>query len=48
MLAVSTLGMWRIDFEQAKGFGIYLVKAMLNGKGNEILDLAKTNLRAFV
>jgi pyruvate dehydrogenase (quinone) len=37
-----------IDFEQAKGFGIYLVKAMLNGKGNEILDLAKTNLRAFV
>ncbi len=34
-----------IDFEQAKGFGIYLVKAMLNGKGDEILDLAKTNLR---
>ena len=37
-----------IDFEQAKGFGIYLIKAMLNGKGDEILDLAKTNLRAFV
>ena len=37
-----------IDFEQAKGFGIYLVKAMLSGKGNEILDLAKTNLRAFL
>jgi pyruvate dehydrogenase (quinone) len=34
-----------IDFEQAKGFGIYLVKAMLNGRGNEILDLAKTNIR---
>ena len=34
-----------IDFEQAKGFGIYLVKAMLNGRGDEILDLAKTNLR---
>jgi len=34
-----------IDFEQAKGFGIYLVKAMLNGRGNEIVDLAKTNLR---
>ena len=34
-----------IDFEQAKGFGIYLVKAMLNGRGSEILDLAKTNLR---
>lgn len=34
-----------IDFEQAKGFGIYLVKAMLNGRGSEILDLAKTNVR---
>jgi pyruvate dehydrogenase (quinone) len=33
-----------IDFNQAKGFGIYLVKAMLNGQGSEILDLAKTNL----
>jgi pyruvate dehydrogenase (quinone) len=34
-----------IDFEQAKGFGIYLLKAALNGRGDEILDLAKTNLR---
>jgi pyruvate dehydrogenase (quinone) len=34
-----------IDFEQAKGFGVYLVKAMLNGRGDEILDLAATNLR---
>jgi len=37
-----------IDFEQAKGFGIYLVKAMLNGRGDEILDLAKTNWRALL
>src|SRR5271155_5973039 len=37
-----------INFEQAKGFGIYLVKAMLNGRGDEILDLAKTNLRDFL
>jgi pyruvate dehydrogenase (quinone) len=34
-----------IDFEQAKGFGIYMVKAILNGQGNEVLDLAKTNWR---
>jgi pyruvate dehydrogenase (quinone) len=34
-----------IDFAQAKGFGLYLVKAMLNGRGDEILNLAKTNLR---
>jgi pyruvate dehydrogenase (quinone) len=37
-----------IDFEQAKGFGIYLVKAMLNHRGDELLDLAKTNLRALL
>jgi len=37
-----------IEFAQAKGFGIYLVKAMLNGKGDEVLDLAKTNLRALL
>jgi pyruvate dehydrogenase (quinone) len=37
-----------IDFEQAKGFGIYLVKAMLNHRGDEILDLAKTNLHALL
>jgi pyruvate dehydrogenase (quinone) len=37
-----------IDFEQAKGFGIYLTKAMLSGRGDEILDLTKTNLRAFL
>jgi len=37
-----------IDFAQAKGFGVYLVKAMLNGRGDEILDLAKTNLRALL
>jgi pyruvate dehydrogenase (quinone) len=36
-----------IDLEQAKGFGIYLIKAMLNGRGDEVLDLAATNLRAF-
>jgi pyruvate dehydrogenase (quinone) len=37
-----------IDFDEAKGFGIYMIKAMLNGKGDEILDLAATNLRAFL
>jgi pyruvate dehydrogenase (quinone) len=37
-----------IDFEQAKGFGIYLLKSMLSGRGDEILDLAKTNLRVLL
>jgi pyruvate dehydrogenase (quinone) len=37
-----------IDFEQAKGFGIYMIKAVLNGRGNEIKDLAATNWRAIL
>jgi pyruvate dehydrogenase (quinone) len=37
-----------IDFEQAKGFGIYMIKAILNGRGNEIMDLASTNWRALL
>jgi len=26
------------------GFSLYLIKAVLNGRGDEIIDLAKTNL----
>jgi pyruvate dehydrogenase (quinone) len=33
-----------IQLEQAKGFSLYMLKAVLNGRGDEILDLAKTNL----
>jgi pyruvate dehydrogenase (quinone) len=33
-----------IAFEQAKGFGLYLIKAVLDGRGTEVLDLAKSNL----
>ena len=33
-----------IALEQAMGFSLYMIKAVLNGKGNEIFDLAKTNL----
>jgi hypothetical protein len=34
----------RIEVEQAKGFTLYMLKAIFNGKGNEIVDLAATNL----
>jgi pyruvate dehydrogenase (quinone) len=34
----------KIQLEQAKGFSLYMLKATLSGKGDEILDLAKTNL----
>ena len=33
-----------ITLEQIKGFTLYMVKAVLNGKGDEVVDLAKTNL----
>jgi pyruvate dehydrogenase (quinone) len=33
-----------IEFEQMMGFSLYMIKAVLDGRGTEILDLAKTNL----
>lgn len=32
-----------INFQQAKGFSLYMMKAIINGRGDEILELAKTN-----
>ena len=37
-----------ITLEQAVGFNLYALKAILSGRGDEILDLAKTNLRQAV
>jgi pyruvate dehydrogenase (quinone) len=34
----------KTTMEQAKGFGIYLAKAIVNGRGDEIVELARTNL----
>jgi pyruvate dehydrogenase (quinone) len=33
-----------ITLEQAKGFSLFMLKAVLNGRGDEVIDLAKTNL----
>ncbi|WP_342042822.1 ubiquinone-dependent pyruvate dehydrogenase [Bacillus sp. OTU2372] len=33
----------KITFEQAHGFSLWMMKAVLNGHGNELIDLAKTN-----
>ena len=33
-----------ITLEQAKGFSLFMMKAVLNGRGDEIIDLAKVNL----
>jgi pyruvate dehydrogenase (quinone) len=34
-----------ITADQIKGFGLFMIKAVLDGRGNEIIDLAKVNLR---
>jgi len=33
-----------IALEQAKGFTLYMIRAVLSGRGDEVLELAKTNL----
>jgi len=34
-----------ITVEQAKGFGLFALRSVLSGRGDELLDLAETNLR---
>ena len=33
-----------IKLEQATGFGLYMMRAVMNGRADEVVDLAKTNL----
>ena len=33
-----------ITMEMAKGFTLYMVKAVISGRANEVIDLARTNL----
>ncbi len=33
-----------LNYEVVKGFTLYMIRAVLNGKGDEVVDLAKTNL----
>ena len=33
-----------ISAEQVRGFSLYMIKAVLSGRGDELIDLAKTNL----
>jgi pyruvate dehydrogenase (quinone) len=34
----------KITLEQAKGFGLFALKTVLSGQGDELIDLADTNL----
>jgi hypothetical protein len=33
-----------VNIEMAKGFTLYMVKAVMSGRGDELMDLARTNL----
>ncbi len=33
-----------IELNQMIGFSLYMIKAALNGRGDEVIDLAKTNV----
>ncbi|CAM3933267.1 MULTISPECIES: ubiquinone-dependent pyruvate dehydrogenase [Rahnella] len=33
----------QIKFEQAKGFSLYMLRAVISGRGDEVVELAKTN-----
>jgi pyruvate dehydrogenase (quinone) len=34
----------KIQLEQAKGFSLFMLKAIMNGRGDEVVELAETNL----
>jgi thiamine pyrophosphate-dependent acetolactate synthase large subunit-like protein len=34
----------KIEAAQAKGFGLWVARAVMNGRGDEVVDLARTNL----
>lgn len=33
----------QIKLDQAKGFSLYMLRAIINGRGDEVIELAKTN-----
>ena len=42
--STGTIDAPTIALEQANGFGIFMLKAVLSGRGDKIVDLAKVNL----
>jgi hypothetical protein len=38
------LGPPSITVEMAKGFSLYMLKAIIGGRGDDLVDLARTNL----
>jgi pyruvate dehydrogenase (quinone) len=45
LLSVAlVVGALTITFDQVRGFGLFMIRAVLNGRGDELIDLARTNL----
>ena len=42
--STGTLHALIITLEQAAGFGMFMLKAVITGRGDELIDLAKVNL----
>ena len=34
----------KVQMQEVKGFNLYLLKAIIDGRGTDVVDLAKTNL----
>jgi pyruvate dehydrogenase (quinone) len=34
----------KIQLDQAYGYGLWMMKAVLSGRGSEVIEVAKTNL----
>jgi pyruvate dehydrogenase (quinone) len=34
----------KTTLEQVKGFGVYLMRAVISGRGDEVIELARANL----
>jgi hypothetical protein len=43
-ILVEGVGQPTITLEQMTGFSLFMLKAVLSGRGDEIIDLAKINL----
>jgi hypothetical protein len=42
--ACERLNAATITVEQATGFGLFMLKAVISGRGDELVDVAKVNL----
>jgi pyruvate dehydrogenase (quinone) len=43
-MAMGVRGPRTVTAEMAKGFSLHIVKAVMKGRADEVIDLARTNL----